>query len=403
MEQGQEQVEQAPALPEQPVQPVVQAEQKVEIKPEQHQQPPVHQQQQTTNSEVKKEAVLQSEPTAADQANIAPNVEKVVENLPEIIPKPVENVDELPMIHDIHTMENGFHRSGFAKEAVSNDDSKPEVPLQLEQDDQDILATDDILNKNMVGQPGSGLDEMTEGVVKEETQNIPELTQGESTTPSPSSPQISREGNIPSNHDSPNTLNDNESGSFSQVLATSASTLTAMAGAHATQVNSSPEDMEFNRIKSTYTNLQGDFILENNQISSVKSPQLSNIPIISSMSSINPVMLSTPVLKNNEHKQMFTQTQVQSPLPILDYEIIDGTKIYDDGRVEIVPRQTTEVPDLVFEVEPSKTIEKEPQMMTSQPQQPQSVQAVEQHIQVPDIQSSLVVETNSVDSEGQNN
>merc|ERR1712051_720698 len=120
------------------------------------------------------------------------------------------------------------------------------------------------------------------------------------------------------------------------------------------------------------------------------------------MSSINPVMLSTPVLKNNEHKQMFTQTQVQSPLPILDYEIIDGTKIYDDGRVEIVPRQTTEVPDLVFEVEPSKTIEKEPQMMTSQPQQPQSVQAVEQHIQVPDIQSSLVVETNSANSEGQN-
>merc|ERR1712051_569683 len=204
VEQGQEQVEQAPVLPEQPVQPVVQAKQKIEIKPEQHQQPPVQQQQQTTNSEAKKEAVLASEPTTADQANLAPNVEKVVENLPEIVSKPVENVDELPMIHDVHTMENGFHRSGFAKEAVSNDDSKPEVPLQLEQDDdQDIFATDDILNKNMVGQPGSGLDEMTEGVlVKEETQNIPEVTQGESTTPSPTSPQISHDqGNIPPNHD----------------------------------------------------------------------------------------------------------------------------------------------------------------------------------------------------------
>lgn len=131
-----------------------------------------------------------------------------------------------------------------------------------------------------------------------------------------------------------------------KVLATAS--LTSIAGAHATQVNASPEDMEFNRIKSTYANVQGEFVLDHNVVAS---------PTLSSMS-----------------------TSVMSSV---DYEIIDGTKIYNDGRFEIVQDQV---------VEPTKTLKDPEQMMTAQPEL-SNIQATSQD--APDIQSS-VVEVNNL-------
>lgn len=132
-----------------------------------------------------------------------------------------------------------------------------------------------------------------------------------------------------------------------KVLATAS--LTSIAGAHATQVNASPEDMEFNRIKSTYTNVQGEFVLDN----VVASPTMSS-------------MLSSSVVMSS-----------------VDYEIIDGTKIFNDGRFEIVQESLV--------VEPTKTLKDPEHMMTVQPELP----SVANPQDVPDIQSS-VVEVNNL-------
>ena len=116
-----------------------------------------------------------------------------------------------------------------------------------------------------------------------------------------------------------------------------------LAGAHATQVNAGPEDMEFNRIKTSYANVQGDFVLE-----SVASEMVS---------SASSVVASS----------MFSSVAAEP----LDYEIIDGTKIYDDGRFELVQE--------TLKVDPTKV--REAQMMTDQP---------EMSDKVPDIQSSVM-------------
>ena len=80
-------------------------------------------------------------------------------------------------------------------------------------------------------------------------------TAGESASPQtspepPSSPEISPE-TVPS---SPEIA--------PLDLKTIAASITSVAGAHATQVNASPEDMEFNRLRSTYTNNQGEYVLD---------------------------------------------------------------------------------------------------------------------------------------------
>ena len=116
-----------------------------------------------------------------------------------------------------------------------------------------------------------------------------------------------------------------------------------LAGAHATQVNAGPEDMEFNRIKTSYANVQGDFVLE-----SVASEMVSSASSVVSSS-------------------MFSSVSAEP----LDYEIIDGTKIYDDGRFELVQE--------TLKVDPTKVVEA--QMMTDQP---------EMSDKVPDIQSSVM-------------
>merc|ERR1711884_943698 len=100
---------------------------------------------------------------------------------------------------------------------------------------------------------------------------------------------------------------------------------------------------EFNRIKTSYANVQGDFVLE-----SVASEMVS---------SASSVVASS----------MFSSVAAEP----LDYEIIDGTKIYDDGRFELVQE--------TLKVDPTKV--REAQMMTDQP---------EMSDKVPDIQSSVM-------------
>ena len=79
-----------------------------------------------------------------------------------------------------------------------------------------------------------------------------------------------------------------------------------LAGAHATLVHSSPEDMEFNRIKTTYANMNGDFAPE---------------ALASSM------LLSTPALETSSI--LFSSSaSINSP----DFEVVDGTTIFHDAQ-----------------------------------------------------------------------
>ena len=193
-------------------------------------------------------------------------------------------------------------------------------------------------------------------------------TAGESAPPQtspepPSSPEISPETvpNSPENVPSSPEI-------VPLDLKTIAASITSVAGAHATQVNASPEDMEFNRLRSTYTNDQGEYVLDSvasEILREMKTPVLSQLPSPTSA--------------------LFTSASAQE----LDFEIIDGTKIYNDGRVEIVGNTVFEEPR-GQQILPSKTVESEPQLMTEQPSMASE--------QPPDIQSSVVEANANVES-----
>ena len=173
------------------------------------------------------------------------------------------------------------------------------------------------------------------------------------------------------------------------VLATSAASITSVAGAHATQVNTSPEDMEFNRIKSSYVNTQGEFVLENvgaSMVSEVIMSSMTSTEAASAMvSPTSALFTSAPTGTGNSDQ-------------VPDYEIIDGTKIYDDGRVEIVERSV-----VVENIVPTKTLDPEPHMMTEQPFDGKSSGTGNNgDHQVPDIQSSVVEITANIESNNNN-
>ena len=81
-----------------------------------------------------------------------------------------------------------------------------------------------------------------------------------------------------------------------------------LAGAHATQVHSSPEDMEFNRIKSTYANMNGDFAPE---------------AMAGSLLSATPALESTSL--------SFAPSVDVNTLEA-DFEVVDGTTIFFDAQ-----------------------------------------------------------------------
>lgn len=85
-----------------------------------------------------------------------------------------------------------------------------------------------------------------------------------------------------------------------------------LVGAHSSQVNSSPEDMEFNRIKATYSNMKGEFAPEA-MASSLLTP--SNTPSLeaSMFSAVKPSASGNPGDSD------------------ADFEIVDGTTVYFDG------------------------------------------------------------------------
>ena len=86
-----------------------------------------------------------------------------------------------------------------------------------------------------------------------------------------------------------------------------------LAGAHATQVHSSPEDMEFNRIKTTYANMNGDFAPE-----ALASSFLSATPALEPTSRLfsSSVVAAASIEKSIEQ----------------DFEVVDGTTIFFDAQ-----------------------------------------------------------------------
>jgi hypothetical protein len=86
-----------------------------------------------------------------------------------------------------------------------------------------------------------------------------------------------------------------------------------LAGAHATQVHSSPEDMEFNRIKTTYANMNGDFAPE-----AMASTFLSATPALDTLS-------------------LSLSASADASVVDADFEVVDGTTIFFDS-----PPQTSD-------------------------------------------------------------
>jgi hypothetical protein len=88
-----------------------------------------------------------------------------------------------------------------------------------------------------------------------------------------------------------------------------------LAGAHATQVHSSPEDMEFNRIKTTYANMNGDFAPE-----ALASSFLSATPALEPTS----LLFSSSVLTASVAS---IENSVER-----EHEVVDGTTIFFDAK-----------------------------------------------------------------------
>ena len=214
--------------------------------------------------------------------------------------------------------------------------------------------------------------------LKDEPIDVPERPQndevktGESSDLPPSDPNIPTQNPIIQNPAAAEIPSNDFKSAVEHVLATSAASITSVAGAHATQVNASPEDMEFNRLKSTYVNTQGEFVLEN--VASMASEVILS-SVAAATASPTLVEMVSPT------SAIFTSASAQE----LDFEIIDGTKIYNDGRVEIVSKTSEEIL-------PTRTIETEPQLMTEQPL------VVSNADQPPDIQSSVVEINANVES-----
>jgi len=85
-----------------------------------------------------------------------------------------------------------------------------------------------------------------------------------------------------------------------------------LAGAHATQVHSSPEDMEFNRIKTTYANMNGDFAPE---------------ALASSILSATPALEKTSLLFSSS-------VAAAASIEPSDqgFEVVDGTTIFFNAQ-----------------------------------------------------------------------
>ena len=129
--------------------------------------------------------------------------------------------------------------------------------------------------------------------------------QGESSKPTPSTP-------APPTPASVETTTELLSSMVSLVSLSS----DQLAGAHATQVHSSPEDMEFNRIKTTYANMNGDFAPE-----AMASTYLSATP------SLDTAAFSLA-------------SSAEAAAIDANFEVVDGTTIFFDA-----PPQTSDSND----------------------------------------------------------
>lgn len=88
-----------------------------------------------------------------------------------------------------------------------------------------------------------------------------------------------------------------------------------LVGAHSSQVNSSPEDMEFNRIKATYSNMKGEFAPEA-LASSLLTPS-------------NSRTLEGSMVNSASAKVPISRSAIDSNS---EYEIVDGTTVYFDSQ-----------------------------------------------------------------------
>ena len=276
---------------------------------------------------------------------------------------------------------------------VTNSQQPPEAAL----DEQ----VDELNNENLVkskdeqpieDSPEQPLDEVSPGESLGTPLNLNPPSNIPSHEPNHKIPQESQNENI-------QIANDIKS-AVEHVLATSAASITSVAGAHATQVNTSPEDMEFNRIKSSYVNTQGEFVLEN--VASMASEV-----IVSSIMAASPVVSMASMTSTAAASVASMTSAMVSPTSALftsaqelDYEIIDGTKIYNDGKVEIVE---SVIANIVEDIVPTKTLDPEPHMMTEQPfSAAASNTGTGNDHQVPDIQSSVVEATANIESNNNN-
>lgn len=145
-------------------------------------------------------------------------------------------------------------------------------------------------------------------------------------------------------------------------------------GAHASQMSLSAEDMEFERIKSTYANANGDFVLD-----------------VGSMATQSPVWASTstglPSLASMSLFSSVSADTVPTEAAQANYDVVDGTTIFYDEPVPSINQEPiksvqTEAP----EIKPTQTVSE----MSEKSQPP------------PDVKSSLSsqdVETPSKEAE----
>ena len=123
-----------------------------------------------------------------------------------------------------------------------------------------------------------------------------------------------------------------------------------LAGAHATQVHSSPEDMEFNRIKTTYANMNGDFAPE---------------ALASSILSATPALDKTSLL--------FSSSSVAAAASIessdQDFEVVDGTTIFFNAQPPSDGANVSSKITIDEEIRPSMTTAAELNIVVTQSQE----------------------------------